>query len=302
MRLIDLNKKIEDLSLKKFPYTNVVGLSRSIIALGTLLTLLFNPLSNIFHITIDNKIVNPLLNPISPLNNYNFFILVGFENIIFMKWIAICILLITISGYFIKITSILHWWISLSFLYFSSIIDGGDQIAAILTFVLIPLCITDPRKNHWNDIKHFSSSKNIIGLFSIWIIRLQVAIIYFHAAIGKFNVTEWSDGTALYYWFNHSVFGMPIMLSHFINPILSSYVLISFLTYGVILFEILLFLALTSSEKYRKIILPFAVAFHLGIILFHGIFSFFFSISAGLILYLYPTYHYLNFKLWFQKK
>lgn len=303
MRLtIKINRQIEELTLKYFPYTNVVGLSRSIIALGTLLTILLNPLSNLFHRTIDNEVINPLLNPIIPINEFNFFTIIGFENILIMKWIAILILLFIISGYFVKITSILHWWISLSFLYFSSIIDGGDQIAAIITFLLIPLCLTDSRNNHWKNIQPFSSSKNILGLFSIWIIRLQVAIIYFHAATGKFFVAEWTKGTALYYWFNHSVFGMPIWFSSTINSILSNHIVISILTYSVLLFEILLFLAITSSIKYRKRILPFAISFHLGIIIFHGIFSFFFSISAALILYLYPTYQPLNFKLWFQKK
>ncbi len=36
--------------------------------------------------------------------------------------------------------------------------------------------------------------------------------------------------------------------------------------------------------------------------LYHGIFSFFFSICAALILFLYPTYQSISFKLWFLKK
>ena len=144
-----INNKIRKISFDLFPYTSTVGLARSIVALGTLLTLIVNPISLLFHKTFDGRIVNPLLNPVLSLNKYNFFLILGFEKIDVMKWIAIIILLVTISGYFIKITSLLHWWISISFLYFSSIIDGGDQIAAILSFLLLPLCLSDPRKNHW---------------------------------------------------------------------------------------------------------------------------------------------------------
>lgn len=297
-----INSKIKKLTLDVFPYTNVVGLARSILALGTFLTLLFNPISVLFHKTIDDKIINSFLNPIIPLNKYNFFILFGFENVVYMKWIAMLILLVTISGYFIKITSLLHWWISISFLYFSSIVDGGDQISSILCILLIPFCFSDPRKNHWVTIKSYESPVNLIGIFSIWIIRLQVAIIYFHASISKFDVPEWRNGTAIYYWFNHSVFGMPIGIEKTINYLLSNFIIVSLLTYGALIFEILLFLGLTASLKYRKNILYFGILFHFSIIVFHGIFSFFFSIVAGLILYLYPTYKPLNLKLWYLKK
>lgn len=297
-----INNQIKDKSIIFFPYTNIVGLARSIVALGTLLTLVFNSLDILFHKTIEGKIINPLLNPITPLNKFNFFILFGFEYVVYMKLLAIIILILTISGYFIKMTSLLHWWISISFLYFSSIIDGGDQIAAILSFLLIPICLTDPRKNHWNSIIPYPSSKNIIAIFFIWIIRIQVAIIYYHAALGKFFVTEWVNGTATYYWFNHSVFGMPTKISIPMNSLLSNPIIVSLFTYGTIVLEMLLFLGLTASLKYRKRILYFAILFHFLIIIYHGIFSFFFSICAILVIYLYPTYQSLNLKLWFQKK
>ncbi|MBS7233704.1 hypothetical protein KHA90_22060 [Flavobacterium psychroterrae] len=297
-----INSQIKTSCLELFPYTNTVGFARSILALGTLLTLIANPISLLFHKEIDGTILNPLLNPVIPINEYNFFTLLGLDNIIYMKLLAILILCITISGYLIKITSLLHWWICISFLYFSSIIDGGDQIAAILSFLLIPFCLTDPRKNHWKHIKPNDSAKNIVGLFSIWIIRIQVAIIYYHASLGKLSVPEWVNGTAIYYWFNHSVFGMPISISVFMNKLLSSPVIISLLTYTVLALEILLFLGLLASVKYRKTILCFGILFHFFIIVYHGIFSFFFSICAALILFLYPTYQSINFKLWFLKK
>jgi len=70
--------------------------------------------------------------------------------LVLMKWLAILVLLFVIIGYFQKIACLLHWWVSFSFLYSATIIDGGDQIASILTFLLIPICFLDNRKNHWN--------------------------------------------------------------------------------------------------------------------------------------------------------
>ena len=297
----NLNLKIKRLSITKFPYTNVIGLARTVVAIGTLLTLIINPISNLYHKKYDGTLINEKLNGIDTFCKYNFFTILGDKYVNLMVYLAIIILLVTVSGYFIKITSLLHWWISISFLYFSSIIDGGDQIATILTFLLIPICLTDPRKNHWTKIKPFAATQNIFAIVTTWIIRLQVAVIYFHAAISKMAVPEWENGTAIYYWFNHSVFGQPQYLS-FINNFLSNYIIVSIATYGAIMLEIAIFLGLFAKMRYRQKILICGITFHFIIILIHGIFSFFFSISACLLIYLIPTHNNLNFNIWYPKK
>ena len=280
------------------PYTNLVGLARSILAVGTMLTMMLNPAYYFFNKSVDGVYFNPLLDLEKvPMNHFNFFLIFGVDNAALMKWIAVLILLVVVSGYFMKITSILHWWIAASFMLSSSVLDGGDQIAAILSFLLIPICLTDPRKNHWHILKvKRISPKNLLAILSVWLIRLQVAVIYFDASVGKFPAEEWANGTALYYWLNHSSFGITDIWRPLLNPILSDVFILPLMTYGVMLLELALFLALLASVKYRKRILPFALGFHFFIIIFHGIFSFFFSIAAAAILYLYPTYEHIVFK------
>lgn len=281
-----IEHKLRLIAQTQAPYTNTIGLGRSILALGTLLTLLVNPIDNIFIKSITGKFITPILD--TDLK-YNFFYLLGAEKILLMKWLAIVILAIVISGFFQKITSILHWWIAFSFLHSSTVIDGGDQIAAIISLLIIPICILDNRKNHWHKKIVERKLSNIISIVFINIIRLQVAIIYFHAAVGKFGHEEWEDGTAIYYWLNHSFFGSNDFFN-FINIFLKNSFIVSGLTYGVLVLELMIFLALFASIRYRLLILPVAIFFHIFIILFLGIFSFFFSICAALILYLYPTY------------
>lgn len=299
---MSINNTLKEFSSKYFPYTDVLGLSRSLIALGTLLTLLTNSSNILMQKMNTGEYLNPLINPIADINKFNFFLLFGIEQFDLMRYLAILLLLLVISGYFIKVTSIFHWWISISFFLSSSVIDGGDQIASILSFLLIPICLTDERKNHWSYIKPYSKPKNIVGIVAVNLIRLQIAIIYFHAAIGKFDIPEWRNGTAIYYWFNHSFFGMPEYLADPMNYILSNKWIVSILTYSVLMGEVILFLCLTASKKMRKYIFPFAVLFHFLIIIYHGIFSFFFSIVGGLIIYLLPINSSLNLKKWFQKK
>jgi antimicrobial peptide system SdpB family protein len=294
-----VNLKLGQLSLNKFPYTNVIGLGRSILAFGTLITLLFNPLSLLVY-------ENTNFGTIAGFGDikFNFFTVLGNENIVYMKWFAIIVLLGTISGYFIKITALLHWWISLSFLYFCSLpaLEGGDKIAANITFLLLPLLLTDKRKNHWHTINIYASSATIFALFSIWAIRLQVAIIYFHSSIAKMFVAEWANGTEMYYLFNHPVFGLHRFLLPLANDLLAYPILVSILTYGALIIEILLVLGLTASLKYRKIMLFLGVLFHFSILCLTGVFSFFFFISAALLLFLYPTYKSISLPFGFLRK
>ena len=296
MRISRIEERLRSITYNHFPYSNVVGVSRSLLALGTLLTLLFNSSATLIQRNIEGTPFNPMLDPAEKINQFNFFLLLGVEYFDLMRIAAILILMLVISGYYIKISCLLHWWISISFFFSSSVIDGGDQIAAVLSFFLIPLCLTDKRKNHWENIEPYISSKNLFGIFSVFLIRLQVAFIYLHAAVGKFEVEEWMNGTALYYWLNHSFFGSSDHLLPWINTILRYDWIVTMSTYGVLAFELALFLALAASKRYRKTLLPWAIAFHFLIIIFHGIFSFFFSIVAGLIIYLYPTNEPLQLK------
>lgn len=92
---------------------------------------------------------------------------------------------------------------------------------------------------------------------------------------------------------------MPEYLADPMNYMMSNKWVVSILTYSVLIGEITLFLCLTASKKIRKLIFPFAILFHFLIIIYHGIFSFFFSIVGGLIIYLIPINSSLNLKLWF---
>jgi antimicrobial peptide system SdpB family protein len=292
LKIYKFENNARNFAAKYAPYTNVVGFARSMIALGTILTLLLNPVDTLFVRKITGSFISPILQ--SDLSSkISFFYLFGKEHLAVMKFCAIICLLLVISGYFMKLSALLHWWITFSFLHSAAIIDGGDQIAAIISFLLIPVCLFDNRKNHWYKKIKQPRIGNLISICFIYIIRLQVAIIYFHAAVGKFDNTEWANGTALYYWLNHSLFGFPSYLE-FTNYFLKNSIVVSALTYGVLILELCMFLALFASMRYRKKVLVIALSFHFLIILYHGIFSFFFSIGGAAILYLYPTYKNYN--------
>ena len=127
----------------------------------------------------------------------------------------------------------------------------------------------------------------VVGWFSIFSIRIQASVLYLHAGVAKLKVNEWVNGTATYYWFTHHYHGAANWLKPLIISITSTQ-LVVFITWSVIIFEILLFAAIfLDPQSYRrKYLLLMGILFHFAIAIIHGLISFFFSMSAVLLLYL----------------
>lgn len=276
-------------------FTNYLGLARSVLALSTFLTLLTNKPDTIFrpdgvgNIRMYNLIWDKI----------NFFYLLPYDQINILRWIAIPILLLVMSGWIPKIAAVLHYWICVSFVNSVMMVEGGDQIASNMTLLLIPICLCDPRSNHWYAVTTEMSAKLrperlLVSNFFYLLLRLQVAFIYFHAAVGKMPIDDWANGTAVYYWFNNPTFGMCSWMKPILNPLLTNPYIIVILTWGVIMFEFILFLALFLDKKYYRSLLISGMIFHFSIIVIHGLFSFFLSMAGALLLYLAPIDQQLN--------
>jgi len=80
---------------------------------------------------------------------------------------------------------------------------------------------------------------------------------------------------------------MPDFMHVLLYPILASPFGVLVITWGVIFLEILLFMAIIMEDKSKLLLFFFAIFFHLMIIVVHGLFSFFFAMAGGLLLYLW---------------
>ena len=278
--------KLITLFANKTPFTSSIGLGRSLLALSTFCTLLFNDINELTY-------VNTLIfesNTNSGLQNISLFYLFSQENQWIAKTISMVILFAVIIGWRPRYTGLLHWWVAVSFMISNTVISGGDQIAANISLFMIPYTLLDSRKWHWvtntNKDDPWLPYKNIMGNFILCLIVIQVSIIYFEAGIAKMSVPEWRNGTALYYWFNNGVFGVPEYLSWVIKPIISSEILLPIFTHGVMVFEVLLFAGILATKKVRRFLLKLGFLFHLGIIFIHGIFGFSIVMWGALVIYL----------------
>ena len=140
--------------------------------------------------------------------------------------------------------------------------------------------------------------RRIVALFAVTALRIQVAAIYFHAAIGKFGVEAWVDGTAVYYYFRHPGFGAAPAVLSWLDPVLFSPVGVCAISWGTLVLEYLLSAALFMPKRYWKPLLVAALALHAGIIVVHGLMSFALAMFAALIVYLRPMEERFSVRAW----
>jgi antimicrobial peptide system SdpB family protein len=300
---------------KKNPWTNVYGLTRSIIALSSMLTLIFNPAEIIFRPA--PGVAN------YPLCQYTYSAFcLGQNNYVYLniiRWVCILLLFLVVIGWRPRITGIIHWFISYSMQSDLIVIDGGEQVAAVLTFLLLPITLTDSRKWHWSitisdpSEQHKNLSFKVIAFVAYFFFRLQIAILYFHSVISKIRDKEWIDGTAVYYYVHDKAIGFNSLFTY-LSQWFSSSKLIVIPTWGTLIVQMIIFGSLFAPKKYWRYILIIAISMHEIFALFLGLISFSMIMMGALILFLTPiesnfTFLYLKqkeflnrFKNQFKKK
>jgi antimicrobial peptide system SdpB family protein len=270
------------------PWSTSYALARSLLAIGTACTLAFNSLDVLFI-----PAVGAYDYPICATGIWNFsiFCIVARHYLELARWIAVAILILIATGWRPRFTAPLHFWISYSLFTSSSVADGGDQVTLVLTTLLLPICLVDGRRWQWlsttsTAMSHWSA--RLLANSALFVIRVQVAAIYFVSAISKMAVAEWGDGTALYYWALY--FDLPNWLTGvFTGPVP---VIIS--TWGAIVVEIALASMVLVDTRIRKYLLGLGLIFHFLIALMFGLWSFSIAMSAGLLLALRPDCDWLS--------
>jgi antimicrobial peptide system SdpB family protein len=275
-------------SRERMPWTNVYGLARSAIAMCTLATLLVNDPSILWHAASGVREV-PICSDF--VGRTSLFCMMS-GHLSLARWIAVGLLAIVAVGWRPRLTAPIHWWVTHSFVMTSLVVDGGDHLSAVMSLLLLPLALTDGRRWHWDAPRplvdtRWSNLRFGLAMATLWLLRLQMAFVYLNAAAAKWSVREWSDGTALYYWFSDPAFGLTPPLRAAFGWTLSNAFTVTLMTWGVIAFEFVLFGALFMRDRRpRQVLLALGIAFHFGIILVHGLPSFAIVMWGGLILLL----------------
>lgn len=239
----------------------------------------------------------------APLSSFTLWCLNGDET----TWTNIAsvlyavVLIAVISGIAPAITSWLHWYVSVSLILNSNIIDGGDQLLSNLLFLTALISINDNRLFLWKKRAANSNPDSLrtsLSSAGFLLFILQLAAVYAHSTIAKLSVPQWTDGSAIWYWLQAGVVAdrESSIIHSIIFFIIQNPVGSTLLTYGTLVLQTYLLLALFLGRRARSIALALGVVFHLGIAVMMGLWSFsIIMILAELVVYVRgneaSTYH-----------
>jgi antimicrobial peptide system SdpB family protein len=266
------------------PFTNVVGAARTLVALSTLSTLLFSDTQSLFlPLSVRPAVM------CQGLSKAGLYCLMP-DHLELGRWLSIAILLVVASGYRPRWTAPLHVFCTFSLLQNATMVDGGDQLAANLSLLLLPWALLDERRWHFDPApQRYRPSAMLTARAALFMVRLQMCGVYLQAGIAKFAVREWADGTVLYYWMRDPAFGAPPWLSGLTDAVVDHGASVTLLTWSVLALELALAAALVMPRQRARWLLPLGFALHTGIALVHGLISFSLVMFGGLLIYLWPA-------------
>ncbi|MEQ4304269.1 sporulation-delaying protein SdpB family protein [Plantactinospora sp. B6F1] len=280
-------------------WSSGVGLARTLLALGTLGTLLA---------TDPKVLMSPLANGVVPpvcqgLGQAGIWCVT--PDLAVGRWLSVAALLLVISGWRPRFTAIPHWYVSWSLMVNSTVQDGGDQITAVLAMLLLPICLTDPRRWHWRALDGpardpdaaaatVPSAARIVAGVTLLLIQIQVAGLYLQASMAKLGVEEWADGTAMYYWSHHPTFGSPPWTAPITDLVTAAPAGVAAITWGSVALEFGLALGIVLNPRARWVLLTLGLLFHGSIAIEMGLVSFCAAMSGALLLYLLPIGHHVR--------
>ncbi|MFD6420486.1 sporulation-delaying protein SdpB family protein [Streptomyces sp. NPDC060198] len=270
------------------PWTNVFGLARTLVALGTLGTLLFSSAETLFR-------------PVATIGDYplcegagslSVFCLApdSYTGLTWLMWACVAVLLVVASGWRPRWTCLPHLYVHYSVVTGIAIGDGGDQISLILALLFVLPSLGDPRRWHWQDPSATARPAwALVGAGSLVVVRLQMSLVYFQASVAKLPHAEWADGTAMWYWSHNPSFGAPGWLEPLVGALVSVPWGVALMTWTPLFIEISLAACLLLRPRARLWVGAAGVMFHLSIAMMMGLWSFSLAMAGGIVVLCLPA-------------
>lgn len=193
--------------------SRVLGVARSTLALAQISVLLFTPAAYLF-VPVGTEATGPSCDA---FNSWTAYCLPWEFSDQTTSWLLVACLLVVISGWFPRLTGLLHVWITFSISSAIRLPDGGESAAQVISVFLALVLLSDTRSNHWS-IQSLDEPPSVLAPISwaaLWGLRLQVCWIYLSASIAKLAVQEWQEGSAIYYVTRQVFFGVNGPLAEF---------------------------------------------------------------------------------------
>lgn len=259
--------------------SRLVGLARSIIALAQLSIILFTSAQARFP-PIGDADPGPICEGIT---NASIYCILGGSPVILSDIVVSTLLLFVISGFFPRYLGLVHYWATISISGSIALPDGGEAASQAVVFFMIFLSIADNRTNHWQATQTTHSRLKAVSWAASWVLRLQIAWIYLNASVAKTAVSEWTEGSAVYYVVRDPLFGSAGPFGELFRDILEIPWVALTASWGAIVIEFSIAIFVLWSSKSRKLAVLLSVALHVGFIVMIGLWSFAFIMIGSVL-------------------
>lgn len=198
-----------------------------------------------------------------------------------MQWVFI---IYAVAGLFICLGLFYHLAmltaaLCISYIFLVDATNYLNHFYLVIIFSFMMLFI--PAHKGWSLYAIFNPKKaqSTVPGWAIWLIRIELAIVYFYAAVAKMNV-DWINGMPLYHWIGDRAIGAEGIEAYLNLPIV-----IYFFTYGGLLYDLLI-APLLLYRKTRVLGFCLTLFFHLtNYVLFNiGIFPWFMMATTTIFL------------------
>ncbi|WIB26024.1 hypothetical protein [Curtobacterium sp. MCSS17_015] len=263
---------------------NPIGVSRSVLALGSLSTLLLSDERSLFLTFLPNAAASGCVGA----GRFGLFCVseVITNGLTLATIAAVLVLVGVISGFAPRILAVPHFYVAWSVSQNVVLVEGGDQVNAAMTMLLIPWLLSAPRGSAYSPQTPYFDllRENAFAYGAAELIRLQLSIVYAIAAVAKFAVPQWSDGTAFWYWLQMPTFGLPPDMFAAFAPVLEHPLIMVTATYAVLVFELSLVGVIWMRGRWSRLLLGAGIAFHAGIAIVLGLWSFGITMAGALLI------------------
>jgi antimicrobial peptide system SdpB family protein len=255
------------------PRGRAFAAGRSLLALATLSVLVFTPTRGLFVYTPDN----PSGARCGGVRMISLWCAGGHGHTVLTVRliVSIVVLAAVVAGFSPRWTCVPHWYVTFSLGTTMTLPNGGDSVARIAAMLMIPMCLGDDRRWHWQRPARplpprWRGAAYAAHLF----VRLQVTIIYVSAAVAKLTVGSWRDGSYLYQVLHDPYYGPPSYARPVVGAVLDAPPLVRALTWGTIAVELAIAVSMAGGPRVRRVALVLAIALHGSIIVMLGLASF----------------------------
>lgn len=258
-------------------------LAHSLLAAGTLLTLVANPVSTLLHFPGGGL---PPEYCAGVLGLGAFCLFPDSGELVRVVLAIFCVPLL--AGIVPPVSGLFRLYSAFTLASNTNGVEGGDQLAVNLGAMLTLISVLQCRWWGWSR-RAPSASESLAGVavtVSPLAARLQIAFVYFEAAVVKLGNPLWSDGTALWYWPLNSGLGAAPPVTAVLQEILQYPSASAVATWGTMALELFLCGAIlfagVRNPRTRRAAFLISIAFHLVIALLMGLVTFGIVMSAAL--------------------